>query len=142
MTFGIIWKLVWGFLRPILVFGITLPLWAFLVAGAWLWLDRTSAIRQAVNEAVTELVAGAELTAANATIEEERRRRAAAEYAIAAYTKQASEDAAADAAMTERLEQEIADNEKRLSAAGRQCLLDADDLIWLRNTSGAVDRGR
>lgn len=58
-----------AFLRPllgILTFGVTLPVWLFLAAGAWLYFDRGSAIRTAVNEAVTELVAGAEIEAANA----------------------------------------------------------------------------
>lgn len=50
----------------ILTFGVTLPVWLFLAAGAWLYFDRDSAIRTAVNEAVTELVAGAELEAERA----------------------------------------------------------------------------
>lgn len=53
----------------ILTFGVTLPVWLFLAAGAWLYIDRGSAIRTAVNEAVTELVAGAEIEAANARAE-------------------------------------------------------------------------
>lgn len=75
---------VWRFLRPILVFGITLPVWAFLAAGVWLYVDRTSAVRQAVDNAVTDLVAGEELAAANAradalqAINDEQARRLAA----------------------------------------------------------------
>lgn len=53
-------------LLAILTFGITLPVWAFLAAGAWLALDRDSVVRMAVNEAVTNLVAGAELEAERA----------------------------------------------------------------------------
>lgn len=68
----VIWKVV----RPILVFGITLPVWAFLAAGIWLYFDKTSAIRQAVNKATTEMVAGAQLDALNAQLIEERRIRA------------------------------------------------------------------
>jgi hypothetical protein len=66
----------WGILRPILVFGITLPVWAFLIAGGWLYFDKTSAIRAAVNKATTELVAGAQLDALQASLAEERRLRA------------------------------------------------------------------
>ncbi len=70
---------VWGFLAPILTFGITLPAWAFLAAGIWLWWDKTSAVREAVDKAVTELVAGAEIEALEAKVEGERRLRMYAE---------------------------------------------------------------
>lgn len=59
-------SVVWGVLRPILTFGITLPLWVFIAAGVWLWFDKTSDIRKSVNNAVTELVDGAELEAERA----------------------------------------------------------------------------
>ena len=56
-------------LRPlwaVLSFVISVPLWLILVfvlcSGLWFWLDKTSAVRDAVNE----LVAGAELEAAEA----------------------------------------------------------------------------
>ncbi|MER8946118.1 hypothetical protein [Mesorhizobium sp. M0959] len=61
---------------PLLTFGITLPVWIFLVAGIWLWWDKTSEVRQAVDKAVTELVAGAQLDALNAELVEQRRLRA------------------------------------------------------------------
>ncbi|MCC2096917.1 MAG: hypothetical protein KDJ29_08490, partial [Hyphomicrobiales bacterium] len=48
---------------------IPIPLGLILAAGLWLWIDRTSAIRQAVDSAVTDLVAGAELAAKDAKIE-------------------------------------------------------------------------
>lgn len=66
----------WRVIRPILVFGITLPVWVFLIGGAWLWFDRSSAVRAAVNKAVTEMVAGAQIDALNAQLVEERRIRA------------------------------------------------------------------
>ncbi|CDX19966.1 conserved hypothetical protein [Mesorhizobium sp. ORS 3359] len=61
---------------PILTFGITLPVWFFLAAGGWLWWDRTSAVRLAVDKAVTELVAGAQIEALKAEAAEQRRMRA------------------------------------------------------------------
>jgi hypothetical protein len=70
----------WLFLRtwvlPILTFGITLPLWLFLAAGIWVWFDKGSAVRLAVDRAVTDLVAGAQLDALKAEAIEERRLRA------------------------------------------------------------------
>ncbi|PBB41786.1 hypothetical protein CK222_21775 [Mesorhizobium sp. WSM3866] len=71
-------KWVW----PVLSFGITLPVWAFLIAGTWLYFDKASAIRTAVNQAVTKLVAGAELEALNAKLTEERRIRQWAEAKV------------------------------------------------------------
>ncbi|TPI86374.1 hypothetical protein [Mesorhizobium sp. B2-8-9] len=66
-----------GFLRtwllPVLTFTIPLPVWAFLAAGGWLWFDRDSAVRTAVNKAVTQMVAGAQLEALQAQLIEERR---------------------------------------------------------------------
>lgn len=84
----VIFSTIWRFLRPILIFGITLPVWVFLVASAWLYFDRTSAIRTAVDQAVTNLVAGEQLAAASARaaglqaiINEKQRRLAAAQRA-------------------------------------------------------------
>lgn len=55
-----------GFAGRALAIGITIPLWLILIAGAWLYFDRSSAIREAVDRAVTRLVDGAELEAARA----------------------------------------------------------------------------
>jgi hypothetical protein len=74
-----------GFLGQLLSFGITLPLWIFLAAGVWLHLDKASAVRRAVDSAVTDLVAGAQISAANAkatalqAIVDEQNRKLAAE---------------------------------------------------------------
>ncbi len=76
MTIALALRAIWSFIRPILVFGITLPVWVFLIAGAWLWFDKTSSVRQAVNKATAELVAGAQIDALNAQLVEERRIRA------------------------------------------------------------------
>lgn len=51
---------------PVLTAGITIPLWLILAAGVWLHFDKSSAVRAAVNRAVTDLVHSAELEAAKA----------------------------------------------------------------------------
>ncbi|RWE37474.1 hypothetical protein [Mesorhizobium sp.] len=63
----------WQVVRPILTFRVSLPLWAFLVAGGWLYVDKHSAIRTAVDKAVTNMVAGAQIEALEAQLVEERR---------------------------------------------------------------------
>lgn len=85
-------------IRPILIFSIALPLWVFLVAGIWLYVDKTSAVRQAVNKATTQLVAGAEISALNAQLVEARRISAWSDTQAAAAARHAGEerDARAD----------------------------------------------
>ncbi|MGX7874445.1 hypothetical protein ACVDG5_018285 [Mesorhizobium sp. ORM6] len=71
------WVAVVAFLRkwvlPLLTFTISLPLWVFLAAGGWLYFDKASAVRVAVDKAVTKLVAGAEIEALQAKLDSERR---------------------------------------------------------------------
>ncbi|OAB57599.1 hypothetical protein AY599_18240 [Leptolyngbya valderiana BDU 20041] len=55
-------------LRGVLVAGVTLPVWLMLAIGLWLYVDRGSAVRTAVDAAVTELVAGAEIAGLEARI--------------------------------------------------------------------------
>lgn len=134
---------IWKVIRPILTFGITLPVWLFLVAGGWFWWDKTSAVRTAVNNAVTELVAGAEMDALKAKLAEEARRRQAAAKALDDYRKQSVIDHAVAEQANDLLEQRIAENEKTLAAAGRSCLLDDADVDWLRNaTKSSASGGR
>lgn len=59
-------------LRPllgILTFSLTIPVWLALTVGLWVHFDKSSAVRQAVDRAVTELVTGAELEAAQARVQ-------------------------------------------------------------------------
>lgn len=51
---------------PLLAAGITIPLWLILAAGLWLHLDKSSAVRAAVDRAITDLIYSAELDAARA----------------------------------------------------------------------------
>ncbi|MGX9145955.1 hypothetical protein [Mesorhizobium sp. 128a] len=105
----IIWKVV----RPILVFGITLPIWVFLVAGAWLYFDRTSAVRAAVNRATTELVAGAQLDALQAQVAEERRLRAWTDGHADEARRIADAERAARADLEEQLKESDADRKAK-----------------------------
>lgn len=50
-------------LGSFLTFGILIPVWVILLVAGWFHFDKSSAIRLAVDKAVTELVAGAELEA-------------------------------------------------------------------------------
>lgn len=72
MSLAVIIAFLRKWLLPILTFTIALPVWVFLVAGAWLYFDKASAVRTAVDKAVTKLVAGAEIEALNAKLVEER----------------------------------------------------------------------
>jgi hypothetical protein len=62
---SIVWRVL-GFTVP-------LPLGVVLAALAWVQFDKSSAIRQAVNERVTEMVAGAEIAALEAKLEAEEK---------------------------------------------------------------------
>lgn len=53
----------------ILGFTVPIPVALILAALAWVQFDKSSAIRQAVNERVTEMVAGAEIAALEAKLE-------------------------------------------------------------------------
>ena len=126
-----------AFAKPalrVLLIAVPIPVALIVAAALWVWLDKRSAVRLAVDKAVTELVAGADLRAAEARLAEEQKRRAAAEAAFAAYLKILEEEMAADEARREQLEQELAGYEEELAAEGRACLLDGADLDFLRNT--------
>lgn len=68
------------------VASIVVPIPLALIAAAWLWLtfDKASAVRRAVDDAVSDLVAGARLDALAAQLVEERRLRAFVEGKAAA----------------------------------------------------------
>jgi hypothetical protein len=60
---------------------VSIPVPLAMIAAAWAWvaLDKHSAVRRAVDRATTELVAGAQIRALEATIDAERRLRMFAE---------------------------------------------------------------
>jgi polyhydroxyalkanoate synthesis regulator phasin len=79
MTGAAIVKVIWRTLG----FTIPLPLGVILAALAWLHFDKESAIRQAVNERVTEMVAGGKIAELEAKLEAEEKIAAARGQAAA-----------------------------------------------------------
>ena len=119
---------------------VPVPAVAILAISAWLWFDKSSAIRKAVNEATIELVAGSSLAAAKAEtatmrlvlaevrnqLDAERARTSALADAV---TRYAVEAALADKAM-EGLNSEIAELESR--PVSTACRVDRSVLDRLR----------
>jgi hypothetical protein len=81
MTTTVIGRAVWR----VLGFAIPMPVWLILGALAWVQIDKTSSVRQAVNDQVREMVAGAEIEALKA--------QAAAQREIAARSADAAREA-------------------------------------------------
>lgn len=141
MSWIIIKGLFAKWVLPILVFTISVPLWIFLAGGIWLYFDRSSAIRTAVNKAVTELVAGAELDALNATVIEERRLRAWSDgkaneqRMIADEERSARIDLEAQLTITDADKKELADELAKIenSPPPADCRVDQQFLDGLRN---------
>jgi hypothetical protein len=78
------------------------------------------------------LVPEFQVQALEAQLAEQARLRNAGQIVIEAYQVQLRNARAAEAAQLEKSEQEIADYENRLAEAGRVCLLDGDDIEFLR----------
>lgn len=78
------------------------------------------------------LVPEFQVNALKAQLSAEAQQRRANDLIIESYQIQLRNARAAEAARIEQNEQEIADYEKRLAAAGRVCLLDRDDIEFLR----------
>ncbi len=111
---------------------IPVPLVVIALAVGWWQLDKHSAVRRAVDDALTEAVAGAKIAALEAQLAERTRqleagRKAAEGFADLLRQAQLREQqqAAIDAT-------EDAEYEAKLKAAGRGCQLDDTDLQWLR----------
>jgi hypothetical protein len=79
-------------------------------------------------DALKGYVAEAQLAAVQAKLDEMQRQKTAAEYAHAAFTRQAAADHAKAAAETIQLQQENDAYAAALRAQNRACPLDADDL--------------
>ena len=78
------------------------------------------------------LVPEFQVNALKAQLAAEAQQRRATDLIIESYQVQLRNARAAEAARIEQTEQEIADYEKRLADAGRVCLLDHDDIKFLR----------
>lgn len=128
---------IWRFLKPILTFGITLPVWAFLVVGGWLYFDKASSLRKAT----ANLVAGAQLEALNAQLVEERRLRVWAEgkaeesRRIADLERTARTELAIQLVLTDEERKGLADDITAIQTRAYlgDCTVDRDLLARLRN---------
>jgi hypothetical protein len=106
---------------------------AYAIAGAaiasvFFWLVIIPIER---NDARRGYVAEARATAAEAKAAKIERERKADQIVIDAYQVQLKNARAAEVEKVEQHEQEIADYESKLSAAGRSCRIDGDDRDWL-----------
>lgn len=132
---------IWKVIGPILTYCIAIPIWIILIAGGWIWWDRTSAVRVAVNKAVTQLVAGAELDALNTSLIEERRLRAWSDGKAEEQRKIADEERASridletQLTLTDADKKELADELAKIenSPPPADCRVDQQFLDGLRN---------
>lgn len=132
----------WRWISAAFLAAIATPLGAGAVVAvlflAWNgWIDNPRVER----EATAGCLGTVEKAALEAQLAEERRRRAAAEAALADYRRQADADAAEAAVRAAELQKEIADYEQKLADAGRSCHLDDDDLRWLHDNGRKARRG-
>lgn len=135
-------KPAWAIAKPILFFAIPVPVALILAAWAWVAIDKSSAVRKAVNAAVTELVDGAELEAERARVE-------ALQKILAERERQAEADREAlraFAAMLEQAETENGTLADALALIENQpvdpgCRVDRTLLNRLRERQGGTSRG-
>jgi len=108
------------------------PLFVIALAIGWWQFDKHSAVRRAVDDALTEAVAGAKIAALEAQLAERTRQLEAGRKAAEGFAdllRQAQLREAQQAAIDAT---EDAEYEAKLKAAGRGCQLDDADLDWLR----------
>lgn len=126
---------------PLLTFGVTLPLWLIAAVALWVHFDRGSAVRTAVDRAVVQLVAGAEIEAARASAAAQHRLRLLAEGAAeearrrATAAENANQQFAAALAAAETQKEDLAHEIDDLLAqpVDDACAVSADLLDRLRN---------
>lgn len=118
--------------RRYLMTAIPIPLFVLAALAAFWWLNRESAIVAAVQDRVKEMVAGAELDAAEAVNAQLLRRNELLARAAETYSAVLADIRAEQAAATEQLEQEIARHEAEIDRADRSCGLVDSDIEFLR----------
>lgn len=121
-----------AFLWRAATFTLPVPLFVIAFAVGWWHFDKTSAVRRAVNDALTEAVAGAEIAALNAKLTERERQLAAGRKAAEGFADLLRESQLREAQQAAIDAEEDAEYEAELAAAGRRCALDRSDLDWLR----------
>ena len=92
------------------------------------WIDDPAVARAARQDYVHK----SEKLALEAQLELEKKLRLGAQNAAIDYAARLDQAERAQAAAAARTEQEIADYEAKLEAAGRSCRLDGADIDWLR----------
>ena len=126
-----------GMAKPVLAVltaGITVPVWLIVGGGLWLHYDKNSAVRQAVDRATTQLVAGAELAAKDQKIHS-LEKIAAAREARASALETANRNLQASLELADTAYQESLNDLEELAATPPpdDCRVDADLLERLRN---------
>lgn len=129
--------IAWRFLQPVLKFlsiGITVPVWIIVAAALWWQVDKGSAVKRAVDRAVTQLVAGEELEAEKATVEA-LRKIIDAQRRQAEALEQANRDFEQQMAEAERQAEELADELADISSrpVNDACVVDGGILERLPN---------
>jgi hypothetical protein len=114
---------------------ITIPVPLAIVGAAALWwqIDKSSAVRVAVKDALVDFVAAEEIAARDATNAELARQIEAGRVAHDMLIERITELKVANAAADERREQDIQDYEAKLAAEGRRCNLSDADIEWLQH---------
>lgn len=120
-----------GFLTPYLN-AIIVVVTAIITLAATALYDRVVDDPAVRRQALSGYVRQAELDAANAKLAETQRQRDVAAQALEEHRKRIAALQAAQAAADARREQERADHEKALVAAGRHDGLTDADIKWLR----------
>jgi type II secretory pathway component PulF len=132
----------WALARRVLFFAIPVPVALILAAWAWVAIDKSSAVRRAVNAAVEKLVDGTELAA-------ERARVAALQKILAERERQAEADRAALRAFADQLAAAETENGTLADALALienqpvdpLCRVDRPLLERLRERQGGTSRG-
>lgn len=112
----------------------TIPIPVILIAAALVWahFDKTSTVRRAVDKAMTQAVAGAQIAALEAQLAERNRQLAAGRKALDSYAELLRDAQAREAALSEQDAKDEAEFHAAIEAAGRGCPVTDDDIRWLR----------
>ncbi|MBN9078212.1 MAG: hypothetical protein BGN87_06340 [Rhizobiales bacterium 65-79] len=119
----------WVLLVRFLTFCIPVPVVAIAAIGAWLWWDRGSAMRHAVDKAVAELVAGGEIAGLKAQVASLQRAKLATDYAYSNYGRRLAADEA-QAAKDEETERVAHDAQGTFG--DRPWTVHQSDIDWVR----------
>lgn len=75
MLAALTWAKVWKAVLGVATIAIPIPIFVLVAGGLWLWIDTGSRVRRAVDDAVINLVAGAQIDALEAKLGAERQLR-------------------------------------------------------------------